>query len=108
MIFPSYKNYTSHIFIKHLKKEIKLGNKYVTERMNESNNSSCNTHKLVKLILKNHCKTVTKIKVEQKSPISGVERGILLCREKRKECTTDTNVNRPQNIKLSDITQTQK
>ena len=40
MIFPSYKNYTSHIFIKHLKKEIKLGNKYVTERMNESNNSS--------------------------------------------------------------------
>ena len=38
MIFPSYKNYTSHINI--LKKEIKLGNKYATERMNKSNNSS--------------------------------------------------------------------
>ena len=56
MIFPSYKNYTSHINI--LKKEIKLGNKYATERMNESNNSSWKTHKLVKRILQNHYKTV--------------------------------------------------
>ena len=34
MIFPSYKNYTSHINI--LKKEIKLGNKYATETDCES------------------------------------------------------------------------